>query len=475
MQLTEDQKRILAQTLLGEAGGEGYKGMLAVASVIKNRTNADGFPNDPVSVVLQPKQFSTWNKGQGGNNPGRFGPGSPGYADAIKAVDAVFSGKAPDPTGGATHYWSPSGMRAMGYASTPSWAKSEQTSAGQIKIGDHVFLPKTSALSAIDAATSAPPMPSPSLQRGAPPPLPVPPIQRSRPSPGISDFYPSRDGITPTIDWNTQTGNNPLMGLQFTGVLPPDQIPYPAGADQRITARNTPPLPAMDTVGSMPAFDQLSQLTAPQIPPLPAPTISNFDRNYGDLNRQFDAAFGGQVPGPNGFTVPNKDQTRLPQGLPGQAFAYAQPPVMPPLPLPRPQSFPSAGASDSPVFRTMPAVDSRGLPPVPAASPSFRQNLFGLPTLSGNLGIIQNAVGSAVNPNGPERARINNWMHDTFLGPTAPYLPATTSDGLNPAQQTARADQGGYQSRSLGNGQHQGSNGYIYDITGPKPIMIGKA
>lgn len=150
MQLTNDEKRILAQTIMGEAGGEPLSGKIAVASVIRNRVNATGFPSDPVSVALQKKQFSAWNKGKGGNNPGRFSPGSPGYSDAMRAVEAVFERNAPDPTAGATHYWAP---RGMGGGKDPYWAKSEQTPYGRVKIGNHVFLAKSDPSRASSAVT----------------------------------------------------------------------------------------------------------------------------------------------------------------------------------------------------------------------------------------------------------------------------------------------------------------------------------
>ena len=50
---------ILAKTLYGEARGEGYNGLLAVATVIYNRAKGDKFKF--IKVCLQAKQFSCWN------------------------------------------------------------------------------------------------------------------------------------------------------------------------------------------------------------------------------------------------------------------------------------------------------------------------------------------------------------------------------------------------------------------------------
>ncbi len=50
---------IVAATLWGEARGEGEKGMIAVANVIRNRAENKGI--SAKEVVLKPKQFSVWN------------------------------------------------------------------------------------------------------------------------------------------------------------------------------------------------------------------------------------------------------------------------------------------------------------------------------------------------------------------------------------------------------------------------------
>ena len=49
----------MAETLLMEALGEGYKGMVAVGEVIRNRTRL--FDKNAENVCRMPKQFSCWN------------------------------------------------------------------------------------------------------------------------------------------------------------------------------------------------------------------------------------------------------------------------------------------------------------------------------------------------------------------------------------------------------------------------------
>ena len=59
-------ERIVALTILGEARGEGKKGMYAVACVIAQRSKNRNIT--PAQVCLQRKQFSVWNgiKGESG-------------------------------------------------------------------------------------------------------------------------------------------------------------------------------------------------------------------------------------------------------------------------------------------------------------------------------------------------------------------------------------------------------------------------
>jgi hypothetical protein len=138
---------ILIRTVIGEADGEGPEGQAAVAHVILNRTRDPRWPNSPAAVALQPKQFSTWNSGAGGNDLVRkYGPGSPRYEEVGGVVDAVLNGNLDDPTGGSTHYYSPPGMEALvrqGHQknTVPKWFSSERKRAGGkvFKIGNHLF------------------------------------------------------------------------------------------------------------------------------------------------------------------------------------------------------------------------------------------------------------------------------------------------------------------------------------------------
>lgn len=132
--ITQAEKNILAWTILGEAAGEGHEGMAAVMHVIQNRSRSSRYPDNLADVATQPKQFSTWNStSQGGNNPkGRWKVGSEKFNEALGIVDEVLGGGSPDPTGGATHFYSTAMM------GEPYWWKSEAPGGGK-QIGNHRF------------------------------------------------------------------------------------------------------------------------------------------------------------------------------------------------------------------------------------------------------------------------------------------------------------------------------------------------
>lgn len=154
MQPSARDRDVGIRTILGEAANQGDDGMAAVAHVLRNRATDGRWPSSIAGVALQPKQFSAWNDGAGGNNvPYNAKPGDPMYEKAGAVFDAVMSGKHVDPTGGATHYYSPSGMSKLvadgdQTNTLPPWLKSEQErSGGQIKIGGHIFVGKANPAS----------------------------------------------------------------------------------------------------------------------------------------------------------------------------------------------------------------------------------------------------------------------------------------------------------------------------------------
>lgn len=130
----------LTKTVWAEARGEGEKGMVAVAWAIRNRVETDlgkdGRPDwwgEGYEGVCKCKwQFSCWNN----NDPNyKYLVGAkkiPGteYLRAFTCANSVVNGLVPDPTGGATHYYSISSVYR------PAWAKHGEFAC---RIGNHIF------------------------------------------------------------------------------------------------------------------------------------------------------------------------------------------------------------------------------------------------------------------------------------------------------------------------------------------------
>jgi spore germination cell wall hydrolase CwlJ-like protein len=151
--LSARDRDLMIRTILGEAANQGPRGQAAVAHVILNRTAEGNYGATPSHVVLAPNQFEPWSTKS--KELMAIKPTSPAYQQAGDIVDMVAGGEIPDPTNGATHFYSPSSQAALGRAA-PSWAK--QPTA---QIGGHTFFAPNGAVSpdpldAINKAISDP-------------------------------------------------------------------------------------------------------------------------------------------------------------------------------------------------------------------------------------------------------------------------------------------------------------------------------
>ena len=112
--------KYLYKGIIGEAVGEGYAGMYAVACVYRNRLRK-GMPLG--CVAFKRGDLDRFVEKQGKK-----------YKEMVAIiVRKVFSENSPDSTNGATHY---ENIRAFGF---PYWAKDMKTT---IKIGNHTFFVK---------------------------------------------------------------------------------------------------------------------------------------------------------------------------------------------------------------------------------------------------------------------------------------------------------------------------------------------
>lgn len=120
---------IVALTLFGEIRGGDINAVIAVGSVILNRSRQSGESVD--AVCLHPAQFSCWSSDPYTRNDeavmaaartlaSHLPLGNGAMRKCVYVAEAVASGKLNDTVKGATHYYAPKSMRPIG--KVPSWA-----------------------------------------------------------------------------------------------------------------------------------------------------------------------------------------------------------------------------------------------------------------------------------------------------------------------------------------------------------------
>ncbi|PCI54072.1 MAG: hypothetical protein COB36_11085 [Alphaproteobacteria bacterium] len=139
-QFLKDQD-ILARTVWGEARGQGYAGMQAVASVVLNRLKRGGFGNTVAQVCQKPYQFSVWNANDANRNLIlAVNEDNAEFQRAILIASRAMHGNLPDNTGGADHYLNITVTKRLRGGTLPSWVDLSRKTA---KIGAHTFLKLT--------------------------------------------------------------------------------------------------------------------------------------------------------------------------------------------------------------------------------------------------------------------------------------------------------------------------------------------
>ncbi len=116
--ISENDLKLMANAVYGEARGEPFEGQVAIAAVILNRVKSPSFPNTPSAVIFEPRAFTAVADGQIWLAPNE---------SARKAVKNALNGW--DPSGGCTYYFNP-------VTATSQWIWSRP----QVKkIGKHIF------------------------------------------------------------------------------------------------------------------------------------------------------------------------------------------------------------------------------------------------------------------------------------------------------------------------------------------------
>lgn len=313
--LTRQQRDTLVKTILGEARGEGAEGMAAVAHVIANRAASGQYPSDPARVALQPYQFSTWNRGEGGNNPGQFRPGTRQYNQAAQIIDQVFGGQSRDPTNGALFYHTPQ-VR-------PNWSGSVNR-YGTTQIGNHIFyngnpVPPRDIPNAVASRLDVTPPQTRNVPLPRPRPATRPVISAttpSQPTSMASRAFPTNN-VTPRLapdggsyQYNDRT-MQPAQMVGGLGSLTPNATPSRAAPVRTATPdpyrgiypvqqqTRLPSLPPPSTAAPRPTLNQMRADTG-QLRATPAPNLisASMERAAAATNPTLQAALRGPAARP---------------------------------------------------------------------------------------------------------------------------------------------------------------------------------
>lgn len=115
---SQNDLKLMANAVYGEARGEPYEGQIAVAAVILNRLESDTFPNTISGVIFEPRAFTAVADGQIWLEPNET---------SRRAVQDAINGM--DPSDGCEYYFNPD-------TATSAWI---WTRPQHKQIGKHIF------------------------------------------------------------------------------------------------------------------------------------------------------------------------------------------------------------------------------------------------------------------------------------------------------------------------------------------------
>lgn len=119
---------ILALAIYREARSEPVAGKLAVGHVILNRVRDSRWPDTVRDVILQPKQFSAFNKNDSQSTVFPKADNDAAWEACVAAAQQVLGGD-PDITNGSNHYFADT-------IDPPDWAN---PSKHTLTIAHHIF------------------------------------------------------------------------------------------------------------------------------------------------------------------------------------------------------------------------------------------------------------------------------------------------------------------------------------------------
>jgi hypothetical protein len=328
------ERDLIIRTVIGEAASEGPVGQLAVAHVIANRMRSAG--RGARDIIFARNQFEPWGNPTTAARLQSIQPTDPAYQRVEQALEPFFQGQSQDPTGGATHFYSPTAQAGLGRAA-PSW----DNGSGQ-DIGRHRFF----ALGYAPSASNNPhgiPFPgmaggmtgqtgglwdqagalTASIQWDDTPDPEAPPAAPAAPAAVASvPAAPAAPGTPPTREQvvDEMWRNRP-------------QFDYSQNPPRRI---DTPAAPAASApTAAAPAIQWDDEPPAGMAAPVPTPRPANAPLGSPDIGATFAAT---APASPGALAAPNIDQTfaQFQGGLPTQGEAVAQQRSIPEITI-RPQ------------------------------------------------------------------------------------------------------------------------------------------
>lgn len=274
------ERDLIIRTVIGEAASEGPVGQLAVAHVIANRMRSAG--RGARDIVLARNQFEPWGNPNTAARLQSIQPTDPAYQRVAQALEPFFQGQSQDPTGGATHFYSPTAQAGLG-RQAPSW----DNGSGQ-DIGRHRFF----ALGYAPSASNNPHgIPFPGMAGG---------MTGQR-----GGLWDQAGALTASIQWDD------VPDAQATPAAP--AAPVAEQAAEKPTEAAQPAL-------AVQWDDAPSEGLAA---PVPAPRPANAPLGSPDIGATFAAT---APASPGALAAPNLDQTfaQFQGGLPAQGEAVAQ-------------------------------------------------------------------------------------------------------------------------------------------------------
>lgn len=119
VQVTPEERDLLARLVTAEARNEPIQGQTAVAAVVLNRLRHPAFPKTITAIIMEPGQFKCVETGRIADPP---------TGSALLAVDRALAGE--DPSNGALFFYNPV------TTTTPGWWSTRTITA---TIGNHNF------------------------------------------------------------------------------------------------------------------------------------------------------------------------------------------------------------------------------------------------------------------------------------------------------------------------------------------------